>query len=162
MTPNSRSVLIKSFSNSNREFKIIFYSHYNGVKGSEFNSNSQVALLFYWHSLGKQVRLKGSIVQTDTLFSDQYFSSRDKMSQAVTVASNQSQPIKSKRDLIEKVNNVIIKHKHADISRPNTWGGFEVTINEVEFLQLGAYRMSDRFKFIQDGDNKWNIHRLSP
>jgi len=84
------------------------------------------------------------------------------MSQAVTVASNQSQPIKSKRDLIEKVNNVIIKHKHADISRPNTWGGFEVTINEVEFLQLGAYRMSDRFKFIQDGDNKWNIHRLSP
>lgn len=49
--PSSRTVLLKDFSSAG----FVFYTNYNSHKGSDIAHNSQVALLFFWKELQRQV-----------------------------------------------------------------------------------------------------------
>ena len=53
--PKSRVVLLKKYS----EEGFIFYTNYNSEKGKAITSNPNVCLSFFWHSLERQVIIKG-------------------------------------------------------------------------------------------------------
>ena len=55
--PSVRMVLLKGFD----ERGFVFYSGYESRKGAELAENPRAALLFYWHPLGRQVRIEGSV-----------------------------------------------------------------------------------------------------
>ena len=54
--PNVRMVLLKGFDQRG----LVFYTNTDSQKGRELDSNPKAALVFYWKSLARQVRLRGS------------------------------------------------------------------------------------------------------
>ena len=70
--PSARIVLLKGFDTSG----FVFYTNYNSQKSQELEANPQVALLFFWDDLERQVRIDGVAQKTDSQESDEYFQSR--------------------------------------------------------------------------------------
>lgn len=93
--------------------------------------------------------------------SDEYFHSRPAESNFVQVASRQSQVVKSKQVVIERVKNIKMKVSGNDLHRPEHWGGYRVTPKYVEFWQGGIDRLHDRLVFSRKGDS-WLLNRLEP
>ena len=52
----SRIVLMKSFS----EDGVLFFTNYNSDKAMEIECNNNVALLFHWDVLARQIRIRGT------------------------------------------------------------------------------------------------------
>ena len=70
--PKSRVVLLKKFN----EEGFIFYTNYESEKGKAILSNPNVCLSFFWHSMERQVIIKGIAEKTTSQDSDNYFASR--------------------------------------------------------------------------------------
>jgi pyridoxamine 5'-phosphate oxidase len=58
--PNVRMVLLKEARNGS----FAFYTNYESAKGVELVGQPFAALCFYWKTLGKQVRVRGSVEKT--------------------------------------------------------------------------------------------------
>src|SRR4051812_33466403 len=56
-TPSARLVLLKAL--DDRGF--IFFTNYDSRKGNEMAANPQVALVFPWHALERQIRIEGTV-----------------------------------------------------------------------------------------------------
>ena len=95
--PSARIVLLKGFN----ETGFAFYTNYLSRKGKEITKNPVGALIFFWPSLERQIRVEGTLEKTAREQSETYFHSRPKNSQIGAVASPQSQEI-SNREIIEK------------------------------------------------------------
>ena len=59
--PSLRMVLLKSFD----EYGLVFFTHMTSRKGRELIANPRAALLLYWDSLGRQVRVGGDAEQVE-------------------------------------------------------------------------------------------------
>ena len=157
--PNSRVILIKEIT----EEGLIFYSHYNSVKGKEIEQNSNVSLLFHWDEVARQIRVSGKVKRISPEKSDEYFHSRPRGSQISACVSNQSQPISSREYLDNKMSKLSDDLKDKDIVRPETWGGYIIIPEQIEFWQGQQDRLHDRIQFSLNSETKkWDKTRLSP
>ena len=93
--PSSRMVLLKGV--DDRGF--VFYSNYDSRKGLELSANPQVALLFPWHDLQRQVRVEGRAEQLSEEESAAYFATRPRASQLGAWASPQSSEVATREEL---------------------------------------------------------------
>lgn len=152
--PNSRVVLLKEISQGG----LVFYTNYQSAKAREIEYNPNVALLFFWPELEKQVRIQGLVTKISEEENDKYFFQRDYKSQAASIASQQSQPISSRKELLRQFNEVLSQNK---LTRPPYWGGYRVNPFSFEFWQGREYRLNDRFQYRLEND-KWIIQRLAP
>ena len=155
--PSSRMVLLKSHD----ENGFVFYTNYTSRKSKEIIDNPHVALNFFWDALERQVRVEGKIEKIDSKISDEYFSSRSRLSQLGAHASEQSQVIQSYDVITNKLEELEKKFDGKEIPRPNHWGGFIIVPESIEFWQGHEGRIHDRLKFSKNGHN-WEIQRLSP
>jgi pyridoxamine 5'-phosphate oxidase len=151
--PSLRMVLLKSFD----ERGLVFFTHTTSRKGRELTANPRAALLLYWDSLGRQVRVEGDVEQVSAAESDAYFATRPPGAQAGAVVSRQSEVLASRDELEARVAAL----DAADVVRPETWGGFRVRPDAWEFWQHRDDRLHDRFRYRRDG-NAWVIERLYP
>src|SRR6478735_9095085 len=67
--PSVRMVLLKDHGQDG----FTFYTHDQSRKGGEIAANPNVALLFHWKSLGRQVRIEGFVERVDAGEADAYF-----------------------------------------------------------------------------------------
>lgn len=155
--PSSRMVLLKSFD----ENGFIFYTNYTSRKSKEIIENPNVALNFFWDALERQVRIEGEIKKIDSKVSDEYFSSRARLSQLGAHASNQSQVIEDYEVITKKLEELEKKFENKKIPRPDHWGGFIIVPKTIEFWQGHEGRIHDRLKFHKDSSD-WRVERLSP
>ena len=155
--PSSRMVLLKSYD----ENGFIFYTNYTSRKSKEIIDNPNVALNFFWDALERQVRVEGEIKKIDPKISDEYFSSRSRLSQLGAHASNQSQIIENYDVITNKLKELEKEYEGKEISRPDHWGGFIIVPRTIEFWQGHEGRIHDRLKF-QKENSGWNLVRLSP
>jgi pyridoxamine 5'-phosphate oxidase len=156
--PKSRVVLLKKYS----EEGFIFYTNYNSEKGKAITDNPNVCLSFFWHSLERQVIIKGIAEKTPTNISDGYFESRPDGSKLGAIVSNQSEVIPSRALLEEKLKQLELDYQGKEILRPEFWGGFLVKPVEVEFWQGRPNRLHDRIRYQLQDDYSWKTDRLSP
>lgn len=164
--PSLRIVLLKDFDRKG----FVFYTHATSRKGTEFAANNRVALDFYWRELDRQIRIEGQIEAVDDQQADEYFASRPRLSQIGAWASQQSQPLKDRASLLDKV--AELEAKYGDdqpIPRPPHWRGWRVKPTYFEFWQAGEFRLHDRWEFALDEgqtpgdpDASWHICRLNP
>jgi len=156
--PKSRVVLLKKFN----EEGFIFYTNYNSEKGKAILSNPNVCLSFFWHSMERQVIIKGIAEKTPQSISDNYFNSRPDGSKLGAIVSLQSEVIPSRDYLDKKLNELESTFEGKEIPRPEFWGGFLVRPIEVEFWQGRPNRLHDRIRYQLQEDLIWKIDRLSP
>ena len=156
--PKSRVVLLKKFD----EEGFIFYTNYNSEKGRAILNNPNICLSFFWHSMERQVIIKGTAEKTSNIISDNYFESRPAGSKLGAIVSPQSDVIPSRDYLDDKLKQLKKEYEGKEILRPKNWGGFLVKPLEVEFWQGRPNRLHDRIRYQLQDDFNWTIDRLSP
>jgi pyridoxamine 5'-phosphate oxidase len=156
--PKSRVVLLKKYN----EEGFIFYTNYNSEKGKAIQKNPNVCLSFFWHTLERQVIVKGIAEKVPYNMSDNYFDSRPEGSKLGAIVSNQSQVIESRDFLQIKLQEVELEYASKTIKRPDYWGGYIIKPVEVEFWQGRPNRLHDRIRYQLQDDFTWTINRLAP
>jgi len=157
--PNVRMILLKGAD----ERGFVFYTNCGSAKGGELAANAKAALLFYWKSLGRQIRVRGLIEPATDAEADAYFATRHPQSRIGAWASEQSRPLESRAALEEAVVRYADQFDGREITRPDYWRGYRVRPVEIEFWQNGNYRLHDRIVFRRAAlDEAWTKRRLNP
>ena len=156
--PTIRTVLLKMF--DQRGF--VFFTNYESKKAVQIKVNPQVALVFPWLELHRQVKITGRAEKISTAESIKYFASRPRGSQLGAWCSPQSQSIDSRAMLENSLARMVEKFSNGKIPLPDFWGGYRVVPNSIEFWQGRENRLHDRFMYTHIADNHWEIKRLAP
>ncbi|MGO1397268.1 MAG: pyridoxamine 5'-phosphate oxidase [Brevibacterium yomogidense] len=164
--PAARIVLLKGF--DARGF--VFYTNYQSAKGRQIEAHPLVALVFPWHDMQRQVRVRGLVSKVMPEESDAYFALRPRGSQIGAAASAQSQPVRGRDAFAQTVEELEARWEGKDVERPAHWGGYRVQPYEIEFWQGRLNRMHDRFLFTSrdgrpaplDDAATWSAVRLQP
>ncbi len=157
--PAARMVLLRGFD----ERGFVFYTNYDGDKAAQLGVNPWTALVFYWGPLERQVRVVGAVSRVSEAESDTYFAGRPRESQIGAWASPQSDPIRDRAELEERVRAVEARYPPGEpIPRPPHWGGYRVTPDELEFWQGRPGRLHDRIRYRLTSSGLWTIERLAP
>ncbi len=156
--PKNRVVLLKKYTYEG----FIFYTNYDSEKGKAIAENSNVCISFFWHSAERQIIIKGKAEKIAENLSDGYFESRPTGSQLGSLVSHQSEVVKNRKVLDDKLIDLEKKYENKEIPRPKYWGGFIVKPIEMEFWQGRPNRMHDRIRYKLQEDYNWKIDRLQP
>ena len=157
--PNVRMILLKGAD----ERGFVFYTNCGSAKGHELAGEPKAALLLYWKSLHRQIRIRGAIEPVSDAEADAYFASRSRESRIGAWASNQSRPLESRQALEAAVAAREAEFKDKDVPRPPYWHGYRVVPREIEFWASGAHRLHDRIVFRRPTpDAAWIKTRLYP
>jgi pyridoxamine 5'-phosphate oxidase len=152
-SPSVRMVLLKAADDRG----LVFFTHYTSRKGRELEANPQAALLFHWDPLGRQVRVEGRVERVSAEESDAYFATRPAGARVGAHASRQSEVLSDRGELERRVTELA----EADLTRPDSWGGFRVVPEAWEFWQHRDDRLHDRFRYTRR-TTAWLIERLYP
>ena len=155
--PSSRMVLLKGAD----EAGFVFYTNLESRKGEELAANSHAALLFYWKSLDRQVRIEGRVEPVSSEEADAYFATRDRGAQIGAWASAQSRALEDRFALEKSVAKHTARFGIGKIARPPFWSGYRLAPDRFEFWTQGRFRLHDRLVYRRDGEG-WATERLYP
>ncbi len=163
---HSRTVLLKDLSPAG----LIFYTNYQSQKAYDLLSNPQVSALFPWYPLQRQVIITGSVTKVDREQSEAYFATRPYKSQLGAHVSEQSQVIPNREILEDELAKLEARYPEGSpVPMPEEWGGYLITVSEIEFWQGRRSRLHDRLKFVRKEEggllnqaSAWQVIRLAP
>ena len=156
--PSARVVLLKDF--DQRGF--VFFTNYASEKGQELEKNPNVALVFYWMEVERQIRIQGAVEKTSREESEKYFHRRPIGAQLGAWASPQSQVIDGRRVLDARLEEMKQRFVAGPVPLPPHWGGFRVKPERIEFWQGRSDRLHDRFRYTLQKNGSWSVERLAP
>jgi pyridoxamine 5'-phosphate oxidase len=156
--PSSRIVLLKGIEQDG----FVFFTNYHSYKGRQIEANPNVSLLFHWKELQRQVRIEGVASRISEEESTAYFKSRPRESQLGALASFQSEPLASRKELEDRLASLQERYAASEIPKPPHWGGYVVKPLSIEFWQGRMNRLHDRFCYTCNEDKRWTHVRLNP
>ncbi len=161
--PAARIVLLRG--RDRRGF--VFFTNTESRKGEELAANRQVALLFHWKSLARQIRIEGPVELVTDAEADAYYATRARISRLGAWASQQSRPLASRQLLEARVAQFDSRYPGEAIPRPPYWSGFRCLPKYFEFWQDRPFRLHDRITYTPNGTvtpdgTGWAIGRLYP
>ena len=109
--PKTRIVLLKRFTWEG----FVFFSNYNSEKGRAIAKDPRVSLNFFWHSLERQIVIKGRAEKLAENLSDGYFETRPDGSKLGAWASDQSEEIGSREELDQRLADMEKKFQNKEI-----------------------------------------------
>lgn len=154
--PSSRIVLLKIFD----EQGFVFFTNLESKKGKDIMNNPNVALNFHWKSIRRQVRIQGKAIKISDSLADEYFQSRPQESKIGAWASKQSQELRDRQDLNDRILEFKKKFDN-NVPRPPHWTGLRVEPTLIEFWQEVKFRLHDRVEYKKENNN-WTSKKLYP
>lgn len=155
--PAARVVLLKG----RDERGLHFFTDTSSPKGSHLEANPRAALVFYWPTMDRQLRIRGTATRLPADEAAAYFATRPAGSQASAAASRQSSVLRDRGELEKRVEEARRRAAGGPIEMPERWGGYALLPDEVEFWQGRESRLHDRIRYRRDGEH-WIKERLSP
>ena len=157
--PSARMVLLKHVD----ERGFVFCTNLESRKGRDLAARPAAALVFWWPSLVRQVRVEGRVQGTPNDESDAHHRARPRGAQIAAWASPQSRFLED-REAIDRRFREAERRFAADaaVPRPPHWGCYRVAPERIEFWRGGLHRLSDRFLYRRAGDGSWLRTRLAP
>lgn len=156
--PHARTLLLKG----RQKDQFHFYTNYNSRKGEDLEASPKATMLFYWKSIQRQITVEGHVKKLSRSVSEAYFSTRPRGSQIGAWASQQSQPLNHRDDLLARTRHFEEKFDGEDVPCPEHWGGYTLTPTRIEFWQLGEFRLHERCVYTKKDDGAWNFIWLNP
>ncbi|MFZ2051824.1 MAG: pyridoxal 5'-phosphate synthase [Solirubrobacteraceae bacterium] len=155
--PSARTVSLKRLDSDTLTFTSALWTR----KAKELQQNPNVALLFHWPTLGRQVHVIGQAMVAERALALELFDERDLPNQLQTIVSRQGTPISDLAPLRAR-------HEHLKQTMesppecPEDWGAIRVTPETIELWQEAPDRLHDRWLYEQDHGGLWKITRLAP
>jgi pyridoxamine 5'-phosphate oxidase len=155
--PSSRVLILKGLDDGRWEFATSRASR----KGRELQSNGWAAMSFYWSELGRQVRLRGRVIEAGAQRSAADFLARSDGARAEALAGTQSQVLSDPADLEEALHEAsrLIERNPEVVAEE--WVLYGLSADEVEFWQANAERRHVRLRYLLR-DGAWERERLWP
>jgi pyridoxamine 5'-phosphate oxidase len=155
--PSLRMVLFKGL----HEGGFCFYTNYESRKGRELAARPYAAATFWWDRLERQVRIEGRVEKLPRELSERYFHSRPRGSQLSAYTSRQSAELATRAALEARVAENAKRFEGRDIPLPESWGGYRLVPEAIEFWQGRPDRLHDRLLYRRDAGG-WRRVRLEP
>jgi pyridoxamine 5'-phosphate oxidase len=155
--PNIRSVLVRHQGRDG----FTFFTNFNSAKGHELLKSRKAALLYYWKSLSRQIRVRGAVEIVSDQIADDYFATRPRESQLGAWASDQSSPMNGRAEFEERLEDASKRFANSTVPRPPNWSGFRLVPAYIEFWQERPFRLHDRLAFTRDNEI-WHRSVLYP
>jgi pyridoxamine 5'-phosphate oxidase len=155
--PSARMVLLKGTD----ERGFVFATSYESRKGGELDANPRASVLFYWHALGRQVRVEGTVERVTPEESDAIFLARPRASRISALASRQSAPLPDRAELEARVEELERELEGREVERPDFWGGYRVVPDTIEFWEHDDNRLHHRVVYRRAGGG-WEREGLQP
>ena len=154
--PSARTVTLKRLEDD----ALVFTSALWTRKASEIEANPQVALLFHWPALGRQVHITGEAALAERPLAEELFDERDLAHQLQTVVSRQGEPIDDLDPLRDRLAHLVEVQETAPRC-PEDWGALRIRPRTIEFWNEAADRLHERRLFERDNDG-WRLTLLAP
>jgi pyridoxamine 5'-phosphate oxidase len=155
--PAARVVLLKDVD----ERGFVFYTNLESRKARDLSTNPHASLCFWWPQLEEQIRVDGTVVQTDDGEADDYWDTRPRDSQIGALASRQSEPLSSYKELRARFETLERKYDGKRIPRPSYWSGYRLAPQRVEFWSGRPDRLHLRELYERSGEG-WRKQLLNP
>jgi pyridoxamine 5'-phosphate oxidase len=156
--PNVRMVLLKDYGPEG----FVFYTNLESAKGEELAQNAKAALVLYWKSLNRQIRVRGIVEHVSDAEADAYFASRARDAQIGAIASRQSRVLADRATFEKEIAEVAARYKDK-VPRPSSWSGLRIMPLEIEFWADRKFRLHDRLVFRRTGpQSSWTKSQLFP
>jgi len=163
--PRTRTVLCRGVDTTRGA--LMFYTNRESAKGRQIAGRASASATFYWDPLGRQMCGAGVVEQTTAAESDEYWSTRPRLSQLAARGSRQSQPIGSRAALLAQIDAEAERFGGIDgtqsVPRPSHWGGYRIVLQRLELWVASSGRAHDRVLWQRDGEfSPWRHSRLQP
>lgn len=155
---SSRIVLLRYFD----QHGFVFFSGYETKKAEQIAENAQVALLFPWLMLDRQVKIIGTAKKISGRESLHFFMTRSRESQIGAWLTQSSEKVNSKSILRSNWEHMKQKFRNRQIPLPESWGGYRIVPNSIEFWQGNQDGLHDRFVYSALPEGEWSLTRLVP
>jgi pyridoxamine 5'-phosphate oxidase len=155
--PSVRMVLVRGWD----ERGFVFYTNERSRKGRELAERAQAALAFWWVETRVQIRIEGVVERVAEAEADAYFASRPRGHQIGAWASQQSQPLTERDDLLSEVERLEREYHGQPVPRPPHWGGYRVVPRGIEIWREQPNRLHERERF-ERTERGWTCELLQP
>jgi pyridoxamine 5'-phosphate oxidase len=154
--PSARTVTMKRIEDGALVFTTALWTR----KAQEIAANPQVALLFHWPTLGRQVHVGGEAVLAERALAEELFDERDVAHRLQTIVSRQGEAIEDLGPLRDRLSH-LVEVQEAPPACPEDWGALRVLPATVELWQESPDRLHERRLFERDGAG-WSETLLAP
>lgn len=158
--PSARTVTLKRFEPD----ALLFTSALWTRKAREIEANPEVALLFHWPALGRQVHVTGTAARAERALAEELFAERDLFHQLQTVVSRQGEEIDDLGPIRDRLGHLAEVQETAPAC-PEDWGALRVIPRTVELWSEAGDRIHERRLFERaDGSTggAWRMTLLAP
>lgn len=154
--PSARTVTLKRLEDG----ALVFTSALWTRKAREIEANPQVALLFHWPALGRQVHVSGEAALAERALAEQLFAERDVAHRFQTTVSRQGETIESIEPLRDRLAH-LVEVQETPPACPADWGALRIVPTAVEFWSEAPDRLHERRLFLRE-ESAWKVALLAP
>ncbi|MCM2579009.1 pyridoxine/pyridoxamine 5'-phosphate oxidase [Streptomyces meridianus] len=140
-----------------------FGSHAGSRKGRQLADRPEAALIFYWHTVGRQVRVRGTVTTAAPEESAADLHARSTGALAAALVGRQSEVLPSVAELERASDDAWQRAQDQPEADVPSWTLYRLDPDEVEFFQGDARRRHVRLRYRRHaGGDVWTRELLWP